>query len=138
MPRKFLDAENCYPDGEVLEDVPALHAQAHTQLDPLRGVHPGDVLPLEGHRSVGHLAALTRQQTGDRLERRGLAGPVRAEQRDDLAFRDCQGEPAQDEDDVVVDDLDVVEGEEGAPGGGGGRYWPWEPSGRASSIRGRT
>ena len=46
-----------------------------------------DALALEHDRALGDLAALGVEQVGDRLQRRGLAGAVRAEQRHDAAAR---------------------------------------------------
>jgi hypothetical protein len=79
--------EQVFLHGEVLEDVPALHAQRKAHLDPGRCVEVGDVLPVEDDRAVGDLAVLGGQQPGDRLESRRLAGAVGAQQRDDLALR---------------------------------------------------
>ena len=61
---------------------------------------------------LGDLAALGAKQVGDRLQRRGLARAVGAEQRHDAALRHLERDPFQDEDDVGIDDLDVVDGEE--------------------------
>ena len=58
------------------------------------------------------LAVLGLEQAGDRLQRRRLAGAIGAEQRDDRALGHVEAEAAQDEDDVVIDDLDVAHGEE--------------------------
>ena len=68
-------------------------------------------LALELDRALGHVAALGPQQVGDGLEGGRLAGPVGAEQADDAALGHLQGDALQDQDDVVVDDLDVVDGE---------------------------
>ena len=75
---------------------------------------------VEHDRALGDLAALGVQQVGDRLQRRGLAGAVGAEQRDDAAPRHVERHALQHEDDVVVDDLDVVEREDGRGGCRGG------------------
>jgi len=49
----------------------------------------------------------------DRFERCGFAGAVGTEQRDDLAVLDLERDTLEDQDDVIVDDLDVVDGEVG-------------------------
>ena len=57
------------------------------------------------------------QEAGDRPEGRGLAGAVRADQRDELALADRQGD-ALEGPDVAVADVDVVELKHGAPARG--------------------
>src|SRR5262245_45976881 len=80
--------------------------------------------------AFGHLAAFGLQQVGDRLERGRLAGAVGAEQRHDVPPGHAERNALQDQDDVVVDDFDVVDGENRrGPGGrrgtdmGGSRSW---------------
>jgi len=51
------------------------------------------------------------EQAGDRAQERRLARAVGAEQRDDLTVRDGQRDTAQNEDDVLVDDLGVADSE---------------------------
>ena len=58
--------------------------------DEVVGRDVGDVLSLECH---GPHAGM--EEPADRLEGRGLAGAVCADQRDDLAAADLQGDPAQ-------------------------------------------
>ena len=55
------------------------------------------------------IAALRTQQIGDRLQRRRLAGAVRAEERDDPPLGNLERHALQHEDHVIVDDLDVVD-----------------------------
>ena len=110
---------------QMLEAMPAFHHLAHAHPHQLVGRQLVDALALELDRALGHVAALGRQQVGDRLERRALARAVGAEQRDDLALRHFQRHALQHEDDVVVDHLDVVHREIGRRGlrlqcGGGG------------------
>ena len=71
-----------------------------------------DLGPVEYDRALGDVAALGVQQIGDRLERRGLAGTIGAEQRDDPAFRHLERHALEHQDDVIVDHLDVVDGED--------------------------
>ena len=63
----------------------------------------GDVLSLEGDR-----AALRRQQAGDGVQRGGLAGAVRADERDDLALVYLEGNVTQRMNQAVVN-VDVLD-----------------------------
>src|SRR5262249_4146327 len=83
-----------------------LHDAAAT--DVLR-VQAVDATAHELDAAVGHAAVLGLEQTGDRLQRRGLPRPVGPEERHDLPLGDLERQPFQDEDDVAVDDLDVVQ-----------------------------
>ncbi len=96
--------------GEALAAFHHLDAAAPHQHIGRERLHGGAV---EHDRALGDLAALGVQQVGDRLERRRLAGAVGAEQRDDRALRHRERDALEDEDDAVVDDLDVVEREDG-------------------------
>ena len=97
------------------------------------GRQPVDALAVEGDRALGDLAALGAQQVGDRLQRRRLAGAVGAEQRDDAALAARSSEtPFSTRIDVVVDDLDVVDGEDGV---GRGHRLPRIRRGRCSIRR---
>ncbi len=80
--------------------------------DDVGGVEPVDAGAGKADRALGHLAALGAQQVGDRLQAGRLAGAVGAQERDDAALRHRQRDALQHQDDVVVDDLDVVDGEE--------------------------
>src|SRR4029453_2920340 len=71
----------------------------------------GDALSHELDAAAGHPPVLGLEQTGDRLQRRRLAGAVGAEERDDLPLGDFQRESLEDEEDVSVDYLDVVQPE---------------------------
>ena len=75
-----------------------------------------DPLAVEFDRALRHLAALGMQQVGDGLQGRRLAGAVRAEQGDDAALGHGERDAFQHEDHVVVDDLDVVDREDGFDG----------------------
>ena len=68
---------------------------------------------LEDDRALRDVAALGAQQIGDRLQRRGLARAIGAEQRNETALRHGERNALQDEDHVVVDDLDIVDGKNG-------------------------
>src|SRR5690606_11722737 len=82
---------------------PARHALRCAQAD--------DVLALESHLAAGDLAALRRQQTADGLERGALAGAVSAEEGDHVAIPDFQRDPFNGEEHLVVDDLDIAQGQ---------------------------
>ena len=97
----------------MAEAVPAFHHLDAAAPHQLVGRELVDALALEHDRALGDLAALGVQQVGDRLQRRGLAGAVGAEQRHDAALRHVERHALQHEDDVIVDDLDVVDREDG-------------------------
>jgi hypothetical protein len=96
----------------VAEAVAALHHLDAAAAHQLAGGEAVDALAHELDGALGHVAALRQQQVGDGLERGGLAGAVGAEQGHDGALRHGQRHALQHEDDVVVDDLDVVQGED--------------------------
>ena len=70
------------------------------------------LLAVELDRALGDLAALGMQQVGDRLQRRGLARTVGAQERDNAALGNAERHALQHQDDVAVDHLDVVHREE--------------------------
>jgi hypothetical protein len=70
-----------------------------------------DAVPVEGHLAFGDLALVDVEEAGDGPEQRGLARPVGAQQGDDLAFGHVEGHTPEHEDDVVVHDLEVADGE---------------------------
>jgi hypothetical protein len=92
-----------------------LHAAAPHQLVRRTRLH---LLAIEHDRALGDLATLGMQQVGNRLEGRGLAGAIGAEQRHDAALRHDERDALQHEDHVIVDHLDVVDGEDGFGGCG--------------------
>ena len=55
------------------------------------------------------------QQSTDRTQRGGFAGAIAADQRDDLAFLDCERDALQGLD-LVVEDMDVVDFQQRHPG----------------------
>jgi hypothetical protein len=95
------------------EAVAALHHLDDALLDQIGRRHPVDALALVGDAALRDLAALGAQQVGDRLQRRRLAGAIGAEQRGDAALRHFERNALQHQDDVVVDDLDVLDVEQG-------------------------
>src|SRR6185369_9801407 len=76
--------EEIFLDGEMLEAVPALHHLDHSALDELRRVEPVDPLAPEFDVPLRDFAALGTEKVRDRLQRRRLAGAIRAEQGNDL------------------------------------------------------
>jgi hypothetical protein len=85
-------------DAEAIEDPAALGHVADTATDDVVGRGAGEHAILEVDRALAG-----DQQSGDRLERGGLAGAVVAEQRDDLAAAHLQRDPLQGADLAVVD-----------------------------------
>ena len=67
----------------------------------------------EAHRALCDLPSMRGEETRDRPQQRRLAGTVRAEEGDDLAFLHVEAHASQDEDDVVVDDLETGDPKEG-------------------------
>ena len=70
-------------------------------------LHLVEALAVERDRALRDHAVVDVEQAGDRPQRGGLAGPVGAEQGDDLAVGHDQREAAQHQDHLVVDDLEV-------------------------------
>jgi hypothetical protein len=98
-------------DRQMGKAVTSLHHLADATADELVRRQLVDPLAFEFDRSLGDVAALGREQIRYRLERRRFARAVRAQQGDDAPFRHLQRDAAQNEYDVVVDDLDVVDRE---------------------------
>src|SRR5207302_2597494 len=97
--------------------------------DRLRG-QPVDAGAGVGDRSVPDAPVLGPEQPRDRPEGRGLAGAVRAEERDDPAARNAERHALEDLDHVMVDDLDIVDEEGPALGPPGGRRCGGGPGSR--------
>ena len=95
--------------GDVTKGQILYKAERIDRLNPAELVN---AVAAEEDLALGHLATLGAEQVRDRLQRGGLAGAVRAEERDDLAFGHLERDPPQHEDHVVVDDLDVVDGQQ--------------------------
>jgi hypothetical protein len=100
------------PEVEVLA-----HGELRPQLPPLRDERDPE-LGARGGRQLheraaaeANVARARRPDAGDRPERGGLPGAVRAEERHDLALAHLEREPVQDLD-VAVEDVDAVHAEE--------------------------
>src|SRR5699024_3833307 len=65
--------------------------------------------------ALGDLALVHVQQAADRPQQRRLAGAVGTKHGDDLAFRHLEADAAQNQDDVVVDNLEVLYGKHARP-----------------------
>src|SRR2546428_335746 len=76
--------------GEVLKNAPALEHVEDPASHDLRRVESIEPDAVQLDRPFGDLAFLGAQKSGYRLERRALAGPIRAEQRDDPPIRDLE------------------------------------------------
>ena len=98
--------------GHVGDDAAAFHHLEDAAPDDLVRIDAVDLFTGEADVSARDRAVFRLQQAGDGFERGRFAGPVGAEQGHDLAFRHLEAEAAQDQDDVVVDDLDVVDREQ--------------------------
>ena len=125
--------------GHRDEDLPALGDQHHARADPLGRARIGQVAAHEADGAAGGF-----DRALQRAQQRGLAGPVGAEDGDDLALADRQRDAA----DGVGAAIRDVEGLGLQPGlrhgrapsrrRGGGRGRPPAPAGpRAPSRRGR-
>ena len=91
------------------EAVAAFHHLDQAAPHHVRRREPVDGLAVEFDAALGHVAAFGAQQVGDRLQRRGLAGAVGAEEGNDAPFGNRQRHAPQHQDDVIVDHLDVVD-----------------------------
>ena len=99
--------------GQMLEAMSAFHYLHHAELHQFPGRGLVDALAAKFDRSLGHVATLRSQQVRNCLERRRLARAIGTEQRNDRPFLHLQRNALEHQDHVVVDDLDVVDGEEG-------------------------
>ena len=100
-------------DRQVLEYAAALEHLRDAVPHHLVRWQAVEARSVELDRALGDLAALGHQQARDRLERRGLAGAVRAEHGRDLARARVERHALEHQDHAVVDDLDVVDGQHG-------------------------
>ena len=91
------------PDRQAAEDAPALGYLHDAAANHVVRCDVGEHLAFEPHLALGR-----GQDAANRVQRSGLAGPVGADQGDDLILLDCQGEPPQGVD-VAVEDVQVVD-----------------------------
>ena len=71
-----------------------------------------DALALEDDRAFGDARVVEAEEAGDRAQRRGLAGAVGAEQRDDLPGLDRERDALHRGDHAVVDHFELLDGEQ--------------------------
>ena len=71
-----------------------------------------DALALERDRALGDARVVEAEEARDRAQRRGLAGAVGAEQRDDLPGLDRQRDALHRGDGALIDHLELVDGEQ--------------------------
>src|SRR5581483_3599130 len=88
QPGMFAD-QNVLDGGHVVEQADVLEGAGDAAIDDLVGLEPDNALAGEDQ-----LAAGRREQAGDDVEERGLAGPVRADQAEHLALFDLNGDAA--------------------------------------------
>ena len=143
----------------VLNDAATFHHLEDAAMHDAVRRQAGDLLAIEPNAAAGDRAILDRQQAGDRLQRGRLARPVGAEERGDASPARRKAQPAQHEDDVVEDDLDVLDLEDRLngrratfrccrgrfhrglapePGADPGPGTPRRATGRASGLRAST
>src|SRR5438876_2374483 len=96
-------------DRQILENPSSLEDLGHAAFDDRVRRQTVEPLPVELDRALGDLPALGAQQPRYRLQRRGLSGPVGAEQRRDAALLGEQRHTLQHQDHAVIDDFDIVE-----------------------------
>ena len=97
--------------GQLGQDAPALHDLGQAPGDDAGRVETVDPLVVEADLAFGDAPPVDGQEPRDGAQERGLARPVGAEQGHDPAFRQAQADPTQDEDRIVVDDLEVLDGQ---------------------------
>src|SRR5262245_27427106 len=113
FPLRMTTGDEVFLGGQVLEHAASLEHLRDAELRHIEGAHTIDTLAGQGDGALGDAAAFGAQHAGNRLERRRLAGTVAAEQGGDGAGFDLQRDPAQHQDDLVVDDLDIVDRQHG-------------------------
>jgi hypothetical protein len=77
--------------GHLRKDVPPFRAVGDAEREDRARRGLGDVVPIECDGAGARM-----QQPRDRLQGRGLAGAVRADQGDELALADRDGKPLED------------------------------------------
>ena len=92
------------------EDSPPFHDLTDALRNDVGRVLVGDIFTVEVHRALGDVAFVHVVQPGDRPHRRGLARTIGTEQGNDLAVGNLEGDPAQNQDHVVVDEFEVLDG----------------------------
>ena len=117
-------------DGQVGEHVPPLQHGDEAAPRPVMSPHAADAPPVEQDRPRGDRTLLVGQQAGDGADRGGLAGPVRAEQRDDASPRHPHRQAAQHRRGLPVCRLDAAELQRGD-----GPPLPAAPLSRPSSAQ---
>ena len=115
MPAGLQDGQDVLLDGELAEDGGFLGQVAHAQPGALVHRQAGDVARLEPDRALVRL-----DDADDHVEGGGLAGAVRAEQADNLAGRNGDGD-AVDHAALAVFFHQLFGGEQLAVGYGGRR-----------------
>lgn len=70
-------------------------------------------LSIERNLPPSHFAILAFQEAGDSLERGGFSRTVGSEQSNDSAPWDIKAQSPQDENDIVVNHLDILDGQQG-------------------------
>src|SRR3972149_6030411 len=97
--------------GQVLEFAPSFHYLDDSSAYNLRSILAVDALPQEFDDPLGDFTPLCSQKIGDGLESRAFASPVRPEEGYKAPLRHLQGDPFQDQNDMLIDDLDIVDPE---------------------------
>ena len=103
--------EQVFLDRQILEDPPSFehlgNAAAH-DLVRCQTVEPSTV---EFNRAPRHLTALCLQDSGDRLQRGRFPSAISAEQGRNRPLFGAERDALEHEDDIIVDDLDIVDGQ---------------------------
>ena len=109
-------------NSQMLETVPAFHDLHHATLDQFVRAQRFNFIPVVDDRAFRHLATFGMQKIGNSLQGRRLTCPIGAQNCHNAALRHLKGNTLQDQNDVVVNHFDVVDGKEvaGALWGAGG------------------
>src|SRR3972149_4805198 len=98
--------------GQVLEFAPSFHYLDDSSAYNLRSILAVDALPQEFDDPLGDFTPLGPQKIGDGLEGRAFAGPIGPKEGHKTSLRHLQGDPFQDQDDMLVDNLNIVDSEQ--------------------------
>ena len=109
-------------DRELTEDPSALHHLTDPGLDDLGRGEPTEILSVEGDPALGDPPAVDVEEPGHGSNHGGLTGPIGAQERDDGPFGDLEADPLEHENHVLVDNLEVLDGEHRVP------LLPWRSS----------
>src|SRR5690606_6386453 len=96
----------------MLEHPPSLEDVTDTERNAVLRWAAADYLAVEPDLAAADLAAFRFQKAADRFQRRAFPGAVGAQKRNHAAARDFQRHPLDRQQDRVIENLNIVEGQD--------------------------